>query len=112
MNDLLDPQASQQGGGLLSTAKNFFGSPTGMGLLAAAALLLVGGAGLAFARRRRHTTEEIAYDEVVHDAPVQRFEPTAVDRRAEAQLRKHLLTNLDLSLSGKVRPDHFKPLCF
>lgn len=45
MNDLLDPQASQQGGGLLSTAKNFFGSPTGMGLLAAAA------GGLSGARR-------------------------------------------------------------
>jgi hypothetical protein len=43
----------------------------------AAALLIVGGAGLAFARRRRHTADEIAYDEVVHDAPVQRFEPTA-----------------------------------
>lgn len=42
----------------------------------AAALLIVGGAGLAFARRRRHTADEIAYDEVVHDAPVQRFEPT------------------------------------
>ena len=43
----------------------------------AAALLIVGGAGLAFARRRRHTADEIAYDEVIHDAPVQRFEPTA-----------------------------------
>lgn len=43
----------------------------------AAALLIVGGAGLAFARRRRHAADEIAYDEVVHDAPVQRFEPTA-----------------------------------
>ena len=43
----------------------------------AAALLIVGGAGLAFARRRRHAADEIAYDEVVHDAPVQRFDPTA-----------------------------------
>ena len=42
----------------------------------AAALLLVGGAGLAFARRRRRSADEIVYDEVVHDAPVQRFEPT------------------------------------
>ena len=42
----------------------------------AAALLIVGGAGLAFARRRRHAADEIAHDEVVHDAPVQRFEPT------------------------------------
>ncbi|MBJ7442313.1 MAG: hypothetical protein JHD35_25295, partial [Sphingopyxis sp.] len=43
----------------------------------AAALLLVGGAGLAFARRRRQTADEVAYDEVVHDALVQRFEPIA-----------------------------------
>jgi len=42
----------------------------------AAALLLVGGAGLAFARRRRQTADEIAYEQVIHDAPVQRFEPT------------------------------------
>lgn len=43
----------------------------------AAALLIVGGAGLAFARRRRHAADEISDDEVVYDAPVQRFEPTA-----------------------------------
>ncbi|MBW8294693.1 MAG: hypothetical protein K0M74_02615 [Sphingopyxis sp.] len=43
----------------------------------AAALLIVGGAGLAFARRRRHAADEISYDEVVHDAPVQRFKPIA-----------------------------------
>ena len=41
----------------------------------AAALLLVGGIGLAFARRRGHTANETAYDEVVHDSTVQRFEP-------------------------------------
>lgn len=45
----------------------------------AAALLIVGGAGLAFARRRRHAADEIAYDEVVYDAPVQRFVPTAAN---------------------------------
>ncbi|MBU0863444.1 MAG: hypothetical protein KJ789_01885 [Alphaproteobacteria bacterium] len=43
----------------------------------AAALLIVGGTGLAFAHRRRHAADEVAYDEVVHDAPVQRFESTA-----------------------------------
>lgn len=43
----------------------------------AAALLLVGGIGLAFARRRRHDANETAYDEVVYDATVQRFEPVA-----------------------------------
>ena len=40
----------------------------------AAALLIAGGAGLAFARRRR-AADEIAPDEVVDDASVQRFNP-------------------------------------
>lgn len=43
----------------------------------AAALLLIGGAGLALGRRRRHHATEVTYDEVVHDAPAQRFDPVA-----------------------------------
>ena len=43
----------------------------------AAALLVIGGAGLAFARRRRHDATDVSYDEVVRDAPVQRFDPVA-----------------------------------
>ena len=41
----------------------------------AAALLLIGGAGLAFARSRRHDATGVAYDEIVREAPAQRFDP-------------------------------------
>lgn len=43
----------------------------------AAALLVIGGAGLAFARRRRHPADEMAYAEVVRDAPIERTAASA-----------------------------------
>jgi hypothetical protein len=43
----------------------------------AAALLVIGGAGLVFARRRRHPADNMAYAEVVRDAPIERTAASA-----------------------------------
>ena len=70
----------------------------------AAALLLAGGVGLAFARRRRHSADEIAYEEVVHDAPVQRFEPIAASAPVTGEAQQWVSPAYAPRAEGRVAP--------